>query len=215
MTVIKICGIKSLSDAVTSLEAGVEYLGFNFYPVSPRSITPQACKVLIANLPARFRDWVKVGVFVNRPIDEVGEIVAYCGLDMVQFSGDEKPEDIHRYKGTGFKALKPRDMDELADLVEQYKPVSPATPEFLIDANAKGSYGGTGKLADWGLASLLVNTHAIFLAGGLKPENVGQAIRQVHPWGVDVASGVELSPGKKDADRIQDFVLAVHNADAA
>lgn len=215
MTVVKICGIKSTADAIAAAQAGAEYLGFNFYPASPRAITPQACRNLVADLPARYRRVIKVGVFVNHPIEEVEQIVALCALDYVQFSGDEKPDEVSRFPGRAFKALKPRDAVELNALVGLYGPASTATPAFLIDANANGAYGGTGKLADWNLAGELAERRSIFLAGGLNPENVGDAIRQACPWGVDVASGVERSPGEKDPDLIRDFIRAVRIADAA
>jgi phosphoribosylanthranilate isomerase len=204
---IKICGLATLDDALVAVEAGADYLGFNFYPKSPRYISPEACGRITAELVRRGIDVTTVGVFVNMPAADVAAIMATGGLHLAQLHGDEGPEALTPLWGRAFKAVRDpatvRD-EELAALAA----FSPGQPAFLVDAPAPNLYGGSGQLADWQAAARLAARYPIFLAGGLNPANVAAGVTQVRPWGVDVASGVESAPGQKDHAKIRDFVAA-------
>ncbi len=202
---IKICGITSLEDALAAIEAGADYLGFNFYPPSPRSITPAACTQITALLGREYPQIQLVGVFVNMPVAEVKTILADCALRMAQFHGDESPGMLAALSGRAFKAFRGVPVD-----VTGY--ARGEAPALLIDASVQSAYGGTGLTADWSAAAGLAKRFPLFLAGGLTAENVAEAIRQVRPWGVDTASGVESSPGKKDAAKMKAFVEEVKRA---
>ncbi len=205
MIQVKICGLTSYEDAIAAIEAGADLLGFNFYPPSPRSITPDTCRQIVTALGPCTAQVQLVGVFVNRPVEEVEAILDFCGLDLAQLHGDEAPEDVMALNGKAYKALRPRDRQELEKAIERY-PSRLDCPAFLIDAYRPGLYGGTGQLGDWSTAQVLASQMPILLAGGLTPENVATAIDQIHPWGVDVASGVESTPGKKDPARLTAFI---------
>jgi len=203
MTKIKICGITNLPDARAAIQAGADYLGFNFYPKSPRYIAPAACAE-ITSIVKRAHPHIKlVGVFVNAPVDEIIAILDACSLDLAQLHGDEPPEALAALGGKAFKALR------ISAQSAYPLPHPLPQPALLIDAAVKGVYGGSGVTADWNAAAEIARRYSIFLAGGLTAENVSAAIRQVHPWGVDVASGVESAPGVKDAARMKAFVNAV------
>jgi phosphoribosylanthranilate isomerase len=202
MTHIKICGITSLEDALAAIDAGADYLGFNFYPPSPRSITPEACAQITSVLGREHPQVHLVGVFVNMPVEQVKAILAGCALRTAQFHGDEAPGMLAALGGRAFKAFRGVPVD-----VTGY--ARGEAPAILIDASVKGEYGGTGVTADWAAAAALAKRFPLLLAGGLTAENVGAALRQVHPWGVDTASGVESSPGKKDAQKMKAFVKAI------
>jgi phosphoribosylanthranilate isomerase len=205
---IKICGLTNLDDTLAALDAGADHLGFNFYPKSPRYITPEACGRIRAQLARRGSTATTVGLFVNTSMAEVATVLDTCALDMAQLHGDERPEHLTRLWGRAFKAV--RDPAALTEAELQALTVfSSGQPAFLVDAMAPNLYGGTGLLADWRAAAQLAARYAIFLAGGLNPGNVVAAIEQVKPWGVDVASGVESAPGKKDHAKIKSFVAAV------
>ena len=205
---VKICGLTTLEDALLAIEAGTELLGFNFHPSSPRYISPADCARLVSAL-ASFRPRLQlVGVFVNTPPEQIRRVLASCSLDLAQLSGDEPAEDLANLGALAFKAFRPADPDELERLLESY-PQRRQPPACLLDAYRPGQYGGTGQVADWSLAAGLARRVPMLLAGGLRPENVAQAVSQVRPWGVDVASGVESSPGRKDPDRLRAFIQAV------
>jgi phosphoribosylanthranilate isomerase len=204
---IKICGLTNLDDTLAALDAGADYLGFNFYPKSPRYITPEACRRIRAELARRGAAATTVGLFVNTPTTEVATVLDSCALDLAQLHGDERPEHLTLLWGRAFKVV--RDPAALTGAELQALTVfSPSQPAFLVDAMAPNLYGGSGMLADWQAAAQLAARYAIFLAGGLNPGNVAAAIEQVKPWGVDVASGVESEPGKKDHAKIKSFVAA-------
>ncbi|GAB4545282.1 MAG: phosphoribosylanthranilate isomerase [Anaerolineales bacterium] len=220
MTVIKICGITSLPDALAAIEAGADYLGFNFYPKSPRYIAPSVCAEIIAVLKREHPRIQHIGVFVNSPVEEITATLAACALDLAQLHGDEPPEMLTALAGRAFKALRlPADNLWRKSLICARKPKARAAPAnkptFLIDASVRGLYGGSGVTADWDAAVQIARRCPIFLAGGLTPENVAAAIQQVHPWGVDVASGVESAPGVKDPAKMKAFVKAVQAASKA
>ncbi len=207
MTKIKICGIKTLSDAQAAIEAGADYLGFNFFPKSVRFIEVQKFIKIGSDLKKTYPSIELVGVFVNSSADEINSILETDILDLIQLHGDESPEFCAAFKNKAFKAFRGAPGAE----AEAY--ARSEAPAFLVDAAVKGSYGGTGLTADWSAAAGLAKRYPLFLAGGLKPENVAEAVQQVNPWGVDVASGVESSPGKKDAGKMNAFVQAVHSVD--
>lgn len=204
---VKICGITNLDDALAALEAGADLLGFNFYPSSPRHIFPQVCARLVADLGSYRSQVTLVGVFVDLAADQVLRILNECDLDLAQLAGDETPESLRRLGGRAFKAIRPQTQAEMVELIDRY-PARAKPPSYLIDAYRPGKFGGTGELANWSLAASLSLHAPVLLAGGLTPENVAHAIRQVRPWGVDVASGVENTPGRKDIQKIKAFIEA-------
>jgi phosphoribosylanthranilate isomerase len=203
MTKIKICGIKTLKDALAAIDAGADFLGFNFYPKSVRFIEKGTCAEITSVLK-REHPYIKlVGVFVNSLVDEVNNILDGCSLDLAQLHGDEAPEMFAQLAPSAFKAFR----GIPADVTGYERKEAPA---FLVDATVKGVYGGSGVTVDWSAAAELAKRYPLLLAGGLTPENVADAVRQVKPWGVDVASGVESGPGSKDEAKMVAFVKAVH-----
>ena len=207
--IIKICGITNPSDAITATAAGADMLGFNFYAGSPRCVTPEHCREIIRALPNPKP--VCVGVFVNADVREIEQIVATCGLDLVQLSGDEEPQILTALKGRAFKALRPASFQVLQADLQRY-PAHAGRPAWLIDACQPGFFGGTGQATDWSLAASLAKQAPILLAGGLTPQNVAEAITRVRPWGVDVASGIESSPGMKDPVKLENFIKNARTA---
>ncbi|RPJ38931.1 MAG: phosphoribosylanthranilate isomerase [Chloroflexi bacterium] len=209
---VKICGIRSYEDAMMAIDAGADLLGFNFYPKSPRYITPGDCMRLVVRLETALRDGIAkvmlVGVFVNAEVGNIHAIFRDCHLDMIQLSGDEPPEMLEELGERAFKALRPTSAEALEEAVRQY-PERHLNPAWLIDSYRPGVYGGTGETGDWALANQLARKSTILLAGGLQAGNVGEAIQQVNPWGGDVASGVESAPGVKDAHKVQEFIRTV------
>ncbi|MFN8399312.1 MAG: phosphoribosylanthranilate isomerase [Anaerolineales bacterium] len=206
MTIVKICGIKTLKDALTAIEAGADYLGFNFYPKSVRFIEKTACAEITSVLKREHPRVKLVGVFVNSPVDKVKDILQICHLDLAQLHGDETPETFAQLAPCAFRAF--RGIPESNAGYERSD-----APFMLIDAAVKGVYGGSGVTADWTAAAELAKKYPLLLAGGLTPENVADAVRQVQPWGVDVASGVESAPGEKDAEKMSAFVKAVREVE--
>jgi len=209
-TRVKICGITTREDAVAAIDAGADMLGFNFYPKSKRYVTPQKCARIVSFL-AQYTARVKmVGIFVNATRAEIERIAHDCHLDLVQLSGDEPSEFLTDLDVEAFKGIRPSSLAEAqADAARFARSSSPA---LLVDAYQPGEYGGTGHTGDWALAQELATEYPILLAGGLTPDNVAAAIAQVHPWGVDVASGVESDPGKKDSDKMRAFVEAARRS---
>jgi phosphoribosylanthranilate isomerase len=203
--IVKICGLTSLEDAVAAVEAGADMLGFNFYPPSPRYIQPDLCRAIITVLNSRGLSASMVGIFVNAPLEQIKTVMQTCDLHLAQLSGDEPPEFLDELQGRAYKALRVKDSAALQTAQQQY-PAQPTPPAYLIDAYHLGQFGGTGQTADWSLASQLSRRVPILLAGGLTPENVAQAVDQVRPWGVDVASGVESAPGTKDHYKMRRFI---------
>jgi phosphoribosylanthranilate isomerase len=207
MTVIKICGLRTVEHALAAATAGADLLGLVFAP-SKRQVQPEQAAALIAELrrhPAGRRARV-VGVFVNTPAQTLDMIAAHVGLDYVQLSGDEAPADLVGLRAPFIKALR---LDGSPQ--EQRWLEAAINPPLLVDAHVPGSFGGSGQFADWGRAALLAVQRSILLAGGLTPENVAHAIAQVHPWGVDVSSGVETN-GVKDVGRIEAFIQAARSS---
>jgi phosphoribosylanthranilate isomerase len=201
MTKIKICGIKTVTDAFAAMEAGADLIGFNFYPKSPRYIDVGRCRDIMSAM-RKFGHITYVGVFVNASVAEIRATIEICGLSLAQLHGDETAEMLNALNGKAFKAFRgiPQRLDGIA---------RQDAPAILLDASVKGAYGGTGVTADWKGAAELAKKYPLLLAGGLTPENVTDAVQQVKPWGVDVASGVESAPGVKDAGKMQAFVRAI------
>ena len=201
MTKIKICGIKTVTDALAAMEAGADLIGFNFYPKSPRYIGVGRCRDIMSVM-RRYGHITYVGVFVNTSVEEIRATMETCGLSLAQLHGDEASQMMRSLNGKAFKAFHgvPENLDGFA---------RHDAPALLLDASVKGAYGGTGVTADWHGAAELSKKYPLLLAGGLTPENVADAVRQVRPWGVDVASGVESAPGEKDANKMKAFVRAV------
>ena len=220
---VKICGVTNAADAREAVAAGADMLGFIFFPKSPRYVAPEQVRTILAAVEhARVSTHVQlltVGVFVNDPPEMVAQVLRFCGLDMVQLHGEEAPatlglrESQSPLRGRAYKALRPCTLDEATGLARQYAlPMhlqdKGSIPAFLIDAYHPDRRGGTGVTGDWGLASALSSQYPLLLAGGLTPSNVAQAVHSVKPWGVDVASGVEESPGKKDHAALRAFIAA-------
>lgn len=209
-TWVKICGLTSLEDARAAIDAGADMLGFNFYRPSPRYINPDVAAQIIATLRSENAGAVSmVGVFVNERVENVGEIAAKVGLDGIQLHGDETVEDCQRLKHLSpgrflIKALNGHSNAE----VDKY----PADA-LMIDAFDPKLRGGTGRVANWAFArDVAARTSRLFLAGGLRPENVAEAIVTVGPYAVDVCSAVEVEPGKKSAESMKRFVDAVRSS---
>ena len=200
---IKICGITNVADALQAVEAGADALGFVFYDKSPRFVTPHEVQKIIAELPPFV---TTVGLFVNEPIPRIRRIMAAARLDVVQLHGDEQPDDCLIEPLRVIKALRIRDAASLEGA--NFYQVS----ALLLDAWHDEHYGGTGLTFDWQLAERLTGKCALILAGGLTPENIIDAVRQVKPYGVDVSSGVEAQPGKKDHQKVAEFIRRVRNA---
>ena len=201
MTKIKICGIKTIPDALVAVHAGTDLIGFNFYPKSPRYVDVGMCR----NIMSVMRQIGKVtcvGVFVNASIAEILATMDTLGLNLAQLHGDETPEMLKALNGKALKAF--RGIPSTIDGFERQE-----APAFLVDAAVKGVYGGSGVTADWDGAAELAKKYPLLLAGGLTPENVAAAVSRVQPWGVDVASGVESALGEKDARKMKAFVKAV------
>lgn len=199
-TRVKICGITSVADGLAAAEAGADMVGLMFYEQSPRHITlPEAEEIARAMPPFVLR----VGVFVNPDEDEVWQAIRACGLNLLQFHGDEPAEFCTQFGMMSLKAFRMRDAESLKAM-EHYQ-----TDAFLLDAHAKGGLGGTGERFNWDLAVEAQKFgKPIFLAGGLTPENVAEAVQKVRPFAVDVSSGVESAPGKKDAAKVRAFITA-------
>ncbi len=209
MTRIKICGMTSVADALAACEAGADALGLNFYSRSARVVSVKVAAEICERIPAGVQVF---GVFVNASVTEIDRLMEEMRLDALQLHGDEEPALVAQLARMApvFKALRVGAHFSAATL-GQY----PEAEGFLFDAAdvAPGQYGGTGRLADWGVAQQAARGHRIILAGGLNAENVGAAISQVRPYGVDVASGVEAEPGAKDHERVREFIREARRAD--
>jgi phosphoribosylanthranilate isomerase len=213
MTKVKICGITNIDDALVAVEAGADYLGFILWESSKRSVTPDDTKKIVAQLREKQSVPILVGVFVNEPVAKMAELLAWCDLDLAQLSGDEVPAFIGSPQSPiynkCYKAIRPTSLDEAEAEAEWYLPPEPNPnyPSLLIDTYHPTLRGGTGETVDWGIAANLAgNLPNFMLAGGLNPENVGDAVRQVKPYAVDVASGVEKNAGIKDHKAIYTFI---------
>ncbi len=199
MVKIKVCGITNIEDALLALSLGVDAVGFVFAE-SERRITPVNAKKIIDELPQSI---LKVGVFVDEEEKRTREILKLCRLDMLQFHGDESPSHILRFRERVIKSFRIEDEDSLK-AIPNYK-----ASAYLLDTYSSEVYGGTGEVFNWDLAVEAKKFGPIILSGGLNPDNVVEAIKKVKPWAVDVSSGVESSPGKKDPQKLEEFVKKV------
>ena len=197
---VKICGMTNLKDVKVAVDGGVDAVGFIFYKKSPRSVTMQAVREIVLELPP-FVD--SVGVFVNETAEQINKIADHCKLDRVQLHGDESPAFCKKIRRRVIKVIRVKDIQSLKKLSDY--PVS----SFLLDTFSEDQYGGTGKVFDWNLAYPAKKYGPIILAGGLTPINVHQAIQRIQPYGVDVCSGVESQPGIKDHKKIKAFLKNV------
>jgi phosphoribosylanthranilate isomerase len=221
MTWVKICGITNLEDALTTVEAGADALGFVFYEKSPRNVEPETVREILDKLPASVE---KVGVFVNHPVERVHEIVELAGLTAVQLDQGESVVGFIKYLQTLqnthhrpkiISVIPGKDLSDgdffFADELKN------ALHAVLVDSSSAAQPGGTGRRFDWekarGMVEMLGLIIPTVVAGGLTPENVGEALALLHPWGVDVSSGVESKPGKKDPEKIRAFVAAVRQTE--
>jgi phosphoribosylanthranilate isomerase len=215
---VKICGLTNLEDAQVAAQAGADLLGFIFYEKSPRYVDARTVAQIVGAVRNAPRSPLPapplcVGVFVNPSLEQVVRTLDYCGLDLAQLHGEEAPDMLAALPGRAFKALRPRSAAEAAGEAERFARFGPRNgPDLLVDAYHPTLHGGAGQTGDWQLAAGLASQHRLLLAGGLTPDNVAQAIAQVHPWGVDVASGVETAPGRKNHERVQAFVTAARAA---
>ena len=216
MTKVKICGVRTVKNALMVARAGTDLIGLNFYPKSPRYVQPEVASEIVRRLRAEYGQACPtlVGVFVNASAAEVRGIVERVGLDFAQLSGDEPAETVLALRYMAFKAIRPADeFAALADL-ERLATAFPQcgdAPSILLDAFNPKLYGGTGETATESIA-LTVRAMAprLMLAGGLNPENVAERVCRIKPWGVDVASGVEAGrPGIKDEGKVRAFISAV------
>lgn len=196
MILVKICGVTSVADAVMASEAGADAIGLNFHPASPRCVTPETAAAITAALPPRV--W-RVGIFVDLPRARVAAIAAQAGLDGLQFHGNERVEDCSGWRQRSIKAVRVRGPGALLGAADY--PVD----FILADAYVEGHAGGTGRRVplEWLTG---IDKRRLLLAGGLNPDNVAEAVRQVRPAGVDAASGVERAPGVKDAEKVKRFI---------
>jgi phosphoribosylanthranilate isomerase len=198
--IVKICGITNVEDALAAAEFGATAVGFVFHEASPRGVSIETAARISRELPAHV---VKVGVFVDAPETLVTRAIAGCSLNLLQFHGNEEPEYCLQFPVMTMKAFRIRDADSLEKLTEY------PTDAWLLDSYVADKLGGTGETFNWSLARQAVGMgKPVFLAGGLTPANVAEAIRTVAPYAVDVSSGVEARPGKKDLEKVKAFIGA-------
>lgn len=216
MTIVKICGITTLEDALAAAQAGADMLGFNFYRRSPRFIEPDSARHIADALRLEFGAAcpLLVGVFVNEGVSTISSILGRVGLKAAQLSGDESVEMLKELRGIAFKAIRPRSRAEAEEDIAYFMPAAPADerlPMLLLDAYHPQLYGGSGETASLEIAqSVRAAVPRFMLAGGLTPENVAERTAALQPWGVDTASGVELEgqPGRKDSEKVSAFIRA-------
>ncbi len=208
MTRVKICGITGTSQALAAAEAGADYLGLVFAP-GGRQLNPQKAGEIVRQVQALKSPPLMVGVFVNSPVEEVNILAESCRLDCVQLSGDESWEYCLQIKKPLLRAIHIAGDSTLRDIIEEvekgHRMFAGADLICLLDTQVKNAYGGTGQKFDWQLAREVCARFPVMIAGGLTPENLAQLIAEVHPWGVDVSSGVETG-GQKDIYKIQNFI---------
>jgi phosphoribosylanthranilate isomerase len=202
---VKICGLTNVRDAVAAVDAGAAALGFMFFDQSKRHISSSAAAAIITELPPFVS---KVGVFVNATEEVIRRAIAETGIDTLQLHGEEPPEFCARF--APFKVMKAFRMRERNSLQECLKYREHA---WLLDSYVDGAQGGTGVAFDWDLAAEATKlSRMVVLAGGLKVENVADAVRRVRPYAVDVSSGVESQPGRKDHEKLRAFMAAARSA---
>lgn len=196
---MKVCGVTRAKDLEMILELGVDAVGFNFHPGSPRLVSASQAAALVRQVPAGV---ATVGVFVRQSLAEVADMMDATGVGWAQFHGDQSSEDLAPFPRPWYPVLRPGAGETRLDHVWQ-------TPYVLVDARLAGAYGGTGNQADWQVAAGLSRTRRVILAGGLGSHNLPAAMETVSPWGVDLNSGVETSPGCKDRRRLEEALAAL------
>lgn len=204
MTRIKICGITHLKDALTAVDAGADALGFIFVPDTPRFVNSDQVAAIVAELPPFV---TTVGIFASKDAAKITTIADQCRLDAVQLHADVTPEFCRNLDKKVIRVVRVKDESSLS-ILSDYD-----VNAFLLDTYVEGKMGGTGEVFDWDLALRAKHYGRIIVAGGLNPDNVAQAVRRVNPYGVDVGSGVESGPGRKDPDKIRKFVDAVKSVE--
>lgn len=192
---VKICGITRPVDALLATSLGASAIGLVFWANSPRAIEPERAREIVQTLPPFV---ASVGVFVNQPLAEVAAVAQFVGLTAIQLHGDERPQD---YAGTGRHVIKAIGVRDAA--AEQAAASVPLSASVLLDAHDPVRRGGTGRAIDWSVAAVIARQRPVILSGGLTPDNVADAVREVDPYAVDVSSGVEVSPGHKDPARLR------------
>lgn len=201
---VKICGITNAEDARAAVDAGANALGFMFYEPSPRCVARKNASAIIREMPVFV---AKVGVFVNPTEDEVRRAIEECGIDTLQFHGEEPPDFCRRFSLKVLKAFRVQG-PEILKLLPNYTGMT-----WLLDSFVAGTRGGTGNPFNWEIAAQAIKLGGrIVLAGGLTPENAADAVRKVRPYGLDVSSGVESAPGRKDAAKVRAFIDAAKGA---
>ncbi|MGQ9812655.1 MAG: phosphoribosylanthranilate isomerase [Dissulfurimicrobium sp.] len=200
---IKVCGVTNPDEAREIARLGVDAIGLVFAK-SPRQVDAQTARRIVDAIPPFVQT---VGVFVNEEAERIRELIDYCGLDLVQFHGHEGPDECKAFAPRVIKAVRLRSRADIQALISYQD----AVRAFLLDTWSPHVYGGSGETFDWSLAveAKEMLSRPIILAGGLRPENCAEAIGIVHPWGVDVSSGVEMTPGKKDMKRVRWFIETV------
>ena len=207
MTQVKICGITNKEDALCAAGCGAAALGFIFYPPSPRYIKPVDARKIISVLSDEL---VKVGVFVNEKSEEIKRVMKYCALDMIQLHGDESPEFCRAFPASRvIKAVELKNDDDVNRALDY------DVAALLMDSRHAGLYGGTGKKANWKLACRTKNKKPLILSGGLNEGNIAEALQMVAPAALDINSGMELSPGKKDHATLARIFNIIQAADIA
>lgn len=215
---VKICGMTNLEDALVAAEAGADFLGFIFYPPSKRATNPADVREIVAQLRQRPDCPTLVGVFVSEPAEVVDEVLRECDLDLAQLHGNETPFMVNDPKsvlyGRAYKALRPQSVGEAEAEAEWFITEAPnVRPTLFMDSYHPQLVGGTGELSNWEIGKKMAEMTAGFmLAGGLTAENVAQAVQVVRPYAVDVASGVEASPGQKDHAAVRAFIANAKQA---
>lgn len=202
---IKICGITNPIDALQAVNAGADALGFVFYRKSPRNVSLNVVKSIVDSLPPFV---LPIGVFVNEEPENVRRTMDECGLVLAQIHGDESAEYCESLGRPVMRGIRLRDRNTLFSMAE-YKGRA-RVRGFVLDAFSATAYGGTGKTTDWNLAQEAARSFSFLLAGGLTSDNVQDAVQKVRPYGVDVSSGVEARPGKKDPAKVKAFIQAVN-----
>lgn len=205
MTQVKICGITNQEDALFAARCGAAALGFIFYPFSPRYIKPEDAGKIISVLPDAL---VEVGVFVNENVAEIKRVMEYCGLDMIQLHGDETPEFCREFPSA--RVIKAVELKNEADFVYAK---SYHVGAILVDSRHAGLYGGTGRKANWELACRVKNKKPLILSGGINEKNIAEAMKTVVPVALDINSGVESEPGKKDHAKLARIFDIIRAAD--
>ncbi len=206
-TKIKICGITTEKDAIQIANLGADAIGFIFAK-SPRQVDIEKARDIISKMPSFVST---VGIFVNQPMEYMKKAIEYSGIDCIQLHGDEGIDVCEKLYPRVIKVARIKELDDIERLI----PFSHVVRAFLLDTYSKKGYGGTGEAFDWSIAKKAVNliTKPIIIAGGITPENCLIAVNEVKPYGIDVSSGVEISPGQKNIDKVRELITKIKKSD--